>query len=313
MRVLVIGPGALGLLMAVRLADAGAEVGLLDYRPGRAGRLAKSGVRLEHGEGELHLPLKASAHPPDLAHCDLAIVCVKAYHTAAVAEALGRHLAPGARALTLQNGAGNVETLVAALGQERVLGGITSEGATLVAEGHARHAGAGQSFIGPAAGEPDAFCLEVVELFNTAGFAAQAAAGVQNLIWTKLVINVGINALTAILDVNNGVLLELAGARRLMELAVDEALAVGRALGVEFLHADMPEAVRQVAQRTAANISSMRQDVRAARRTEIDFINGIVCQKAEELNLAAPINQALALLIKAREEGYLEQAGRGET
>lgn len=305
MRISVIGPGALGLLMAARLAQAGAEVSLMDYQSDRAGRLNQQGIRLEHSQGELHLPLRASAHHPDLAQCDLAIVCVKAYHTEAVAQALGEHLSPQARALTLQNGAGNVEALVGALGEDRVLGGITSEGATLLAEGHARHAGAGQTHIGPAAGEPDAFCQEVVALFNKAGFETQAAAGVAGLIWTKLAINVGINALTALLDVDNGRLLELAGAREMMDLAVAEALAVGRALGIEFLHEDMVEAVREVARRTATNISSMRQDVRAARRTEIDFINGMVCRQAEKLGLAAPYNQALTLLIKAKEEGYL--------
>lgn len=304
MRLVVIGPGALGLLMACRLSQAGAQVSLLDYRPQRAQKLAQEGVYLEDQAGEHHFSLPADTQAQVLGQCDLALVCVKAYQTQVVAQELGRHLGPGARVLTVQNGAGNVETLGQAVGLERVLGGITSEGATLLAQGRVRHAGQGQTHLGPALGQPDDFCGRVVELFQGAGFETAPATGVANLIWTKLVINVGINALTAILDVNNGVLLELESAGALMERAVGEAVAVGRATGIEFLHQDMLAATQEVARRTAGNISSMRQDVAARRRTEIDYINGAVCRKGRELSLATPVNETLSDLVRAIEDNY---------
>lgn len=303
MRITVIGPGAVGLLWACRLALAGAEVTLLDHRPERAAWLAAEGLRLEEGQDETHVLAPASAEPQKaLAAADLALVCVKAYHTQGVAMTLAAHLPASARALTLQNGAGNVEALVAALGPARVLGGITSEGATLLGPGRVRHAGQGQTHLGPALGAPDAFCQELAALFNRAGFACQVAEGVQNLIWTKLVINVGVNALTAILGVPNGRLLELPAARDLMSRAVAEALAVGQALGVAFLHADMQQTVADVARRTAANISSMLQDTRAGRRTEVEFINGHVVEAAKPLGLACPVNQTLTSLVLAQEQ-----------
>ncbi|MBU1349421.1 2-dehydropantoate 2-reductase, partial [Patescibacteria group bacterium] len=238
------------------------------------------------------------------AETDLALVCVKAYQTEEVAKVLGQHLGPEGRALTLQNGVGNVEALVTALGPERVLGGITSEGATLVKEGHVRHAGKGQTHLGPAEGPLDSFTQEVAALLNNAGFATQAVEGCQNLIWTKLVINVGINALTAILNVPNGQLLELDHAALMMERVVAEAVSVGEKLGIGFIHEDMLEAVRDVARRTASNISSMLQDVRNKRRTEVQFINGAVLDKGVELGLACPFNAALANLVLALEENY---------
>jgi len=299
----VIGPGAVGLLWAVRLARAGAEVSILDHRPERAAQLNAEGIRLEDGQGETHLLIPASADPGQaLAGADLALVCVKAYHTQTVAQTLAAHLPAAARALTLQNGAGNVEALVEALGPARVLGGITSEGATLLGPQRVRHAGQGQTHLGPALGEPDAFCQELAALFNRAGFACQAAQGVQNLIWTKLAVNVGINALTAILGVPNGRLLELPAAGELMAGAVAEALAVGAALDVGFLHQDMPAAVREVARRTAQNISSMLQDVRARRRTEVEFINGYVVEAGKGLGLACPVNRTLTSLVLAMEQ-----------
>jgi 2-dehydropantoate 2-reductase len=304
MRVTVIGPGAVGLLWAGRLAQAGAQVALLDHRPERAQRLNDEGIFLEDGKGHVNYRMPASALPQVLVETDLALVCVKAYQTGEVAQVLGQHLNPQGRALTLQNGVGNVEALVTALGPERVLGGITSEGATLVKEGHVRHAGEGQTHLGPAEGPLDAFTNEVAALLNNAGFATQAVEGCQNLIWTKLVINVGINPLTAILNLPNGRLLELDHAALMMERVVNEAVAVGMKLGIRFIHNDMLDAVRQVAHRTAKNISSMLQDVRNKRRTEVQFINGAVLDKGRELGLACPFNAALASLVLALEENY---------
>ncbi len=305
MRITVVGPGAVGLLLAARLSQAGAEVELLDHRPRRARELDREGFILEDEAGGHHLRVPAGADPAALARCRLALVCVKAYQTEEVATTLARHLPPAARVLTLQNGTGNVETLARALGEERVLGGITSEGATRLAPDRVRHAGRGQTHLGPAAGPLDQFSRQVARLLERAGFETRAVAGVQNLIWTKLLVNVGINALTAILDQPNGMLLELAGARAVMEQAVAEAQAVGLGLGVEFLHRDMQEAVREVARRTAGNISSMLQDVRARRRTEVDFINGAVARKGEELGLATPVNATLTRLVRALEQQYL--------
>ena len=307
MRITVVGPGAMGVFFGVRLARAGAQVNFLDHRPGRAAHLDQNGVFLETLEGEeIHLPLKASADPAlALAGADLALICVKAYQTEGIARLLAPHLAAGARALTLQNGVGNVEALVAALGPERVLGGTTSEGIIGLGQGRARHAGRGLTNLGPAQGEVDGFCRELAALFTAAGFATQAVAGVQNLIWTKLVVNVSINALTAILGVPNGRMLEIAPAVEVMEAAMNEALAVGQALGVEFLHPDMPAAVHEVGRRTAANRSSMLQDLGHQRRTEVEYINGAVVRAGAELGLAAPVNQTLTRLVLA-----LEQAGR---
>lgn len=297
----------MGLMLAARLKKAGADVVLLDYRPERAAKINEQQVSLEHPEGSERLAVEATAEPAVLGGVDLAVVCTKAYHTQEVARVLRAHLAPEARALTLQNGAENVETLVEALGPARVLGGITSEGATLLGLGRVRHAGRGQTHIGPAQGPVDDYCQQVLQLLVKAGFATEGVEGVQNLIWTKLVINVGINSLTAILEVPNGRLLELPPAGKVMAAAVAEAVSVGQAMGVKFLHKDMLRAVQEVAHRTGTNISSMLQDVRNSRRTEVAYINGAVVRQGEQVGVPTPVNQTLTQLVQAREAGYLDQ------
>jgi 2-dehydropantoate 2-reductase len=148
----------------------------------------------------------------------------------------------------------------------------------------------------------------VRDLLIKAGFETEANEGVQNLIWTKVVINAGINPLTAILDVLNGRLLELKPAREVMAQAVAEAVAVGKALGVRFLHQDMLAAVQQVARRTGANVSSMRQDVLSKRRTEVAYINGAVVRHGEQVGLPTPVNRTLTQLVQAKEAEYLSEA-----
>lgn len=305
MRITVVGPGAVGLLWAGRLHQAGADVRILDHSPRRAAALDRDGFILEDGSGETLIMVPVSADPATLAETDLALVCVKAYDTKSAARVLGENLSPGGRALTLQNGAGALETLCEALGPERVLGGITSEGSTLLAPDRVRHAGKGLTHLGPAQGPVDDFTRRAADILNQAGFQASPAQGAANLIWTKLLINVGINALTALLNAPNGRLLELARARDTMARAVAEAEAVGRALGVEFLHQDMLAAVEDVARRTANNISSMLQDVRAQKRTEVEFINGAVCREGRKQGLPTPVNQTLTDLVLSLQEDYL--------
>ncbi|MGD9125529.1 MAG: 2-dehydropantoate 2-reductase [Desulfarculaceae bacterium] len=310
MHITVVGPGALGTLWAIRLAQSGAWVNILDHRPERAALLSRQGFIVEDGEGVAELALDIGSEPDQtLKDCQLALVCVKAYNTEEVAAILGRHLPDSAKALTLQNGIGNVEALSRTLGPERVLGGITSEGATLLEPGRVRHAGRGQTRLGPAQGQLDGFAYEIEELFSQAGFASQTAEQVQNLIWTKLVINVGINALTAILDIPNGHLLKLPGALKIMSQAVAEAVQVGRALGIEFPQTDMLPAVKEVAQGTSRNISSMLQDVRNHRRTEVDFINSAVARLGAEQGIPTPVNQNLTRLVWALEQ--MERLDRG--
>lgn len=156
----------------------------------------------------------------------------------------------------------------------------------------------------------DDYTCQVRDLLIKAGFETEANEGVQNLIWTKVVINAGINPLTAILDVLNGQLLELAPAREVMAEAVAEAVAVGKALGVRFLHQDMLAAVQQVARRTGTNISSMRQDVLSKRRTEVAYINGAVVRQGEQVGLPTPVNRTLTQLVQAKEAEYLGEANK---
>ena len=302
MNFLVVGPGAMGCLFAARLKKAGHDVTLFDYRQERAVLINQNGIRVEGITGEYHVHIPVETGRIGVLP-DVALICVKANQTEVAAKALETLLDPGTGILTLQNGLGNMEILQETFGEERVLGGVTAEGATLLGPGHVRHAGQGDTIIGPEASSP-ALVKEIISACNGAGFTTRSSEKVNDLIWGKLVINVGINALTAITRLKNGRLPEIGGTRKVMEEAVHEAVAVAVARGTILPYPDPVARVLEVCRATAENIASMLQDVLRQRITEVDFINGAIVHEGNALGIPTPVNLTLTALVKAIQETY---------
>lgn len=300
MHILVVGAGAMGCLFSSYLKKAGHEVSLLEILPERVDRINRQGIRIEGVSGRHRVKVPAFARPPSV-EPDLAIVCVKAYDTLQAARNIQDVLRPDTRVLTLQNGLGNVEILAEVLGGERVLGGVTAEGATLLGPGRIRHAGQGSTIL---QASPDGEAI--VTVFRDAGFQARAEANIQDFIWGKLLVNVGINALTAVTRLRNGRLPELEGSRQIMEEAVSEALAVAKAVGVSIPFPDPWGTVVEVCRNTAGNLASMLQDVLKHQPTEIAFINGAIVREGKRLGISTPVNATLASLVTVIQETYEE-------
>ena len=296
--ILVVGTGSLACLFAARLAASGVRVTMLgSWKEGLAA-LAEHGVRiLENGE-QRACPVSVTSDPQECTDLPLALVLVKSWGTARAAEQLALCLPHDGLALTLQNGLGNREILADKLGSERVAMGITTCGANLVAPGVVRPAGEGTTTL---IDQPDPRLLG--ELLEIASFDVSYTDDASSLVWTKLVINASINPLTTLLGVHNGELLERPNARSLMGQVALETAAVASAHGVAIGHPDPAALVEGVARRTAANRSSMLQDISRGTPTEVDAINGAVVAAAEQRGAVAPINRALWQLVKAMEEG----------
>ena len=138
----------------------------------------------------------------------------------------------------------------------------------------------------------------LADALNHAGFETHVVDDVASLVWSKLVINVGINALTALIGQTNGRLLEYEETRAIMADLVAEAVAVARARGVRFTYSDPLATVCDVAARTGANRSSMLQDFDRHRESEIDFMNGAIVREAAALGISAPANAVVTRLVK---------------
>jgi 2-dehydropantoate 2-reductase len=302
MKVAIIGPGALGCLLAAKFALAGVEVRLVDYRPERARLLARRGLILSTPGGTaVRVEVKAGG-VLEAAPADLAILTVKAHQTAAAVRDLPRLIAAGGLALTLQNGLGNLEEMAKAAGPERLLGGASILGATKVGEGEVLLAGLGPTYIGAPAGSAVSReeAAAVAALFRRAGLPCEVRIDIEAVLWEKLLVNVGINPLTALLQVKNGELPRIPPAWDLAVTAAAEALAVARASGID-LTVDPQTRLTEVCTATAANRSSMLQDVLAGRKTEIDALNAQIVSRGASDNIPTPVNRCLTQLIRALE------------
>uniref|UniRef100_A0A7C5EM30 2-dehydropantoate 2-reductase n=1 Tax=Desulfobacca acetoxidans TaxID=60893 RepID=A0A7C5EM30_9BACT len=303
MKVAIVGPGALGCFLAARFALARIDVRLVDHRQDRGLLLQDQGILLRVPEGAMvavPVPVGLAAGIPPV---DLAILTVKAHQTAAAVQDLPRLLHPQGLALTLQNGLGNLEQMAAVLGPERLLAGVSFLGITRLGEGEVLLAGMGPTYIGAPSGSKAGRdrIQEIVQLFHQAGLPCEARDDIGTMLWEKLLVNVGINPLTALLRVRNGVLPSLPSGWETAVAAAAEALAVALAEGYE-LHLDPETRLREVCRATGANRSSMLQDVLAGRPTEIEALNAQVWARGEKLGVPTPVNRLLTILLRALEE-----------
>jgi 2-dehydropantoate 2-reductase len=313
MKIVIVGPGAMGCLIAASLAHkTKEEVWLLDNREARAKALAENGISVEGVSGSFRAHVATRPAGSDIGASDLVIVCTKSYSTEDTSKHMRGLIGDKTVILTLQNGIGNVQILADSFGEDRVLGGITNHGATLLGTGHVRHAGKGDTIIGRMDGKVTGFLRTVQGVLSKAGFEAKISRVIESVIWSKLIINVGINALTAATRLKNGMLVEYDGTRELMKSAVSEAVKIAKRKRIKLVYDDPIQKVESVCRATAGNISSMLQDVLNAKRTEIDYINGAILRQGKGLGIATPVNEALTHLVKTIEATYDKQLFRKE-
>lgn len=303
MRIAVVGVGAMGSLFGGRLSSV-ADVWLVDPWGEHVRAMQEHGLCIVGPEGEEVVEVKATTDPKDVPEgIELAIVFVKSHQTRTAAETASCFLREDGLALTLQNGLGNLEVIADVLGEGRALQGVTSHGATLLGPGRVRHAGWGPTHLSTRLEIADRV-EGIAEVFRRAGFEVHISPDLESLIWGKLIINAGINALTAILRVPNGQLVEIGPARELMGQAVREAVRVAEAKGVKLPYDDPQARVEEVCRATAANRSSMLQDVLRGAKTEIEVINGAIVREGEQLGIPTPLNSYLVAMVRAIESSY---------
>ncbi|MGE4357651.1 MAG: ketopantoate reductase family protein [Candidatus Omnitrophota bacterium] len=306
MKIMIVGPGAMGCLFGAFFLRAGEEVFFLDKNKKRAEELVRRGIKVEGLTNFIIKDIKATVEAEEIKKVDLVILTTKAYSTESAVKNIIPILDRQTFVLTLQNGLGNIETIARYVSPQQIIAGVTAEGATLIDTGYIRHAGRGETIIGalPNAEIPLARIKEIIRTFQKAGFKSRFTQDVEGLIWSKVIINVGINALAAITGLNNGRLLEFPYTLRIMEEAVREAQKVAEKKKIRLIYADPVKKVKEVCKKTYSNISSMLQDILRKKKTEVDYINGAIVREGEKLKLSTPVNALLTDLIKTIESSY---------
>ena len=299
-RVAVVGAGAVGCYYGGMLARAGVAVTLIG-RPAHVDAMARDGLRVTTAAFDEHVAVQASTDVAAVAAAGLVLVCVKSTDTDATAAELAPHLAPGACVLSLQNGVDNAARLQAILGRP-VAPAVVYVASEMGGPGHVRHMGRGElvipSDIGADGGSFTS--ADLVALFARAGVPVELSGNVIGALWSKLVLNCGYNAMSAITDIPYGRLVQLPGVARTIRSVVLECLAVADALRIT-IPGDVFAAVERIAATMPYQVSSTCQDLRRGKPSEIDHLNGFVADEGDRLGIATPVNRALHALVKAIE------------
>ncbi len=301
LRIAIIGAGAMGSLYGGYLSKGDNDVYLVDIWEDHINRINDKGLIIVEKDVEILVKPRGITDSKDMGPMDLVIVFVKSIHTKNAIENNLPIIGPQTMVLSLQNGYGNSDDISQYVQKSNIILGTTSHGATMLEPGKIKHAGKGKTYIGKLTRGKDENLIKIRDLLNEAGFETVISDNVMELIWSKLLVNVGINALTAILEINNGQLLEWEEGKELLVLAVSEGVRVANGLGLDFDKEEVVSHVMDVARATGENKSSMLQDILNKRKTEIEKINGAIVKEGEKIGLETPVNRVLVDLIKVKE------------
>ncbi|MEH6564678.1 MAG: 2-dehydropantoate 2-reductase [Halopseudomonas sp.] len=295
----VLGAGSLGLLWAARLQQAGLTCQLLlrDASALQAWQDADQQLLFEQAGKPTRLQLDTEIAHSNTCAIENLIVATKAYAAMPAVESVRHRLRPGSQILLLQNGLGAQQQIADAFADQRVLFASVTDGAWRPQQRHLIWAGRGLTLIGDPQRQPPPDWLTQLN----DGIHWQWDDDIMAVLWRKLAVNCAINPFTLLFDCNNGAVPERAGSW--LEDCIGELqllLAAQRLPGTDTLHASIHEVIR----RTADNSSSMRQDLHARRRTEIDYILGHACREAQRQQIPTPALTRLWLASQQRLREY---------
>jgi 2-dehydropantoate 2-reductase len=302
MKIAILGSGAMGSIFGGWLSHRH-EVWLIDIWQEHLDAINTTGLQIETN-GQLHcFHPRTAVNAQNVGPVNLVIIFVKSFDTATALSQNRELFTPQTLVLTLQNGWGNAEDILRYVNAENLFLGTTAHGGNVLGPGRVCHAGQGQTYVGVRSGTTRR-AQTIADLLTKSGFETVVTATVAAMIWRKLLINAAINPLTALLNVPNGYLTECAAAQELMENIIGEAVTVANAAGMNFDATAVLEEVKKVARLTAANRSSMLQDVTKKRPTEVGRINGAIVAQGKAFGITTPYNHMILQLIKAREAMY---------
>jgi 2-dehydropantoate 2-reductase len=294
------GSGSMGSLFGGFLAESGVDVTLIGRKP-IVDVIKRYGLQITGISGKHQIRVKTTHNPSEIGVVDLVLIIVKAYDTEQAVIDAEPLTGKNTWVMCLQNGLGNEEIVARIIGKERVIRGVTTNGAILEKPGKIIHTGTGETIIGrcyePNTPEVD----NIARMISKSGLPTSVTPNISGIVWGKVLVNAGINPLGALTGLKNGELLEIPEIVVSMKELVLEGASVAEKLGVNLIF-DPVEKTFEVARETAKNKNSMLQDIERGKRTEIDFINGAISRYGKIHNIPTPMNDIITALVKGLEK-----------
>jgi 2-dehydropantoate 2-reductase len=294
MRIVIMGAGGLGGYFGARLAAAGNDVAFV-ARGAHLAAIRANGLRVESERGDLHQrDVAATDDPSTLAPADVVVVAVKLWDTEAAAEAIRPLVRPGTAVVSFQNGVSKDEVLTRILGRAAVIGGVSQIGVVIASPGVIRHTGTMAKLI---FGELDNTRTRRVEALLDACIAAgidvEIPADINLAIWQKFAFLVPISACTTSMRSTIGPIRSNPEARAFLSDVMREAVAVGRALGVDLGEHFVEQRMAFIDALPPQMTASMQGDLARGNRLELPWLSGAVVELGMQTGVPTPLNRAV--------------------
>lgn len=294
LKIAVMGAGAVGCYFGGMLARAGHAVTLI-ARPQHVEAIRANGLRMDTKTFDEQVRLSATSEPEGVKDADVVLFSVKSMDTESAGAQIKPFLRPDTLVVCLQNGVDNADRLRQVLPEHEVSAAVVYVGTEMAGPGHLKHHGRGELVM-----DPSPMGERLAQALIAAGVPTQLDPNVRGALWLKLILNSAYNAISAIAQLPYGQCVDSPGIRDVMRDVVEECLAVAQAEGVT-VPGDVHAVVAKLAESMPAQYSSTAQDIMRGKATEIDYLNGFVARRGQDLGVKAPVNQALWALTKLME------------
>ena len=311
--VVIVGGGAMGGLFAGLLSEGGLDVTIVDVSAPHVEAINRNGLKIVGFGGDRAIPVKATTDAGTVKSADVVLFQCKAFANEAAAKSI-KHLFGGETvAVTFQNGLGSEEILGAVLGREHVLGGLTAQAGLVIEPGVVRDYGKLPTYLGEWGGGWSERTAKIADAFTRHNLPTHASPDIRREKWKKLLGNVALGAISAATDLTSAEIVAIPELQAVVSCALDEAAAVARAEGVALSEQEAREVFDKITAvtggGTGSSKSSMCEDVRRKRRTEIDTIHGSVARLGRRHGVSTPTIDMMIGIVKGLESHYLK-AGR---
>ncbi|MBF0170945.1 MAG: 2-dehydropantoate 2-reductase [Nitrospinae bacterium] len=300
MRIVVCGAGAVGGYYGGKLALAGHETFFI-VREKSLEHFHRNGLTVMSFDGDFTIMPPVGATSEGFGVADLVIVAVKAPHLDDALPLFSSSMGPKTKIVSLMNGIDSEEIIAARYGADAVIGGIAFIGATNDGPGLVTHNSYGRAAVGPWTPASADAARILKEAFDAAGVKCKLSSDIRFDLWTKLLWNVGFNAVCALADAPTSQTTGYGPTRELSRVAMRELVAVAQAMGI-MLTEEMVEKNIETTSTGGEVYPSMLQDMRAGRLMEVDLFNGRVSSLGKELGIPTPVNDTLAALTGIRNQ-----------
>lgn len=302
MIITVFGAGSIGSLFAGRIAYSGFDVAVIGRNP-HVTEINKKGLRIIEDQQEIwsHFPA-VTDFQHEVATPDAVFVTTKAYDNKVVANTMIGKLSNKTSIFILQNGMGNEDVFCQNFPRNPIFRAITTEAAELIHPGIVKHVAFGKTSFGIIAGQENGFGPKIQTTMRNSGFNTKKTDEIQLKMWQKLLINSTICPLGALLHAPNGKILQKPSIIQIFDAILKEGLEVATRNLPDEDFSLTREIILKIMEKTKDNRCSMLQDIERGRRTEIDYINGFIVRESRSLGLKAPVNAAIADLIRHLEK-----------